>query len=76
MVPPVTCYYVVEKMEGVLMIKKSLTISDVVRLLENAHEYDSISAPPTKPKASQVYLYKTDDTAKEGIVLLHFSSVY
>ena len=48
------------------MIKKSLTISDVVQILENANEYNYISAPPSKPKASQVFLYKTDDAAKEG----------
>ena len=53
-------------MEGVLKIKKSLTISDVVQILENANEYNYISAPPSKPKASQVFLYKTDDAAKEG----------
>ena len=48
------------------MIKKSLTVSDVVQILENANEYNYISAPPSKPKASQVFLYKTDDAAKEG----------
>ena len=52
--------------EDALMIKKSLRISDVV---ENANNYNYISAPPSKPKASQVFLYKTDDAAKEGSVL-------
>ena len=48
------------------MIKKSLAISDVVQILENTNDYDCISAPPVKPKANQVFLYKTDDAAKEG----------
>ena len=56
-------------MEDALMIKKSLRISDVVEILENANKYSYISAPPSKPKASQVFLYKTDDAAKEGSVL-------
>ena len=56
-------------MEDALMIKKSLRISDVVEILENANNYNYISAPPSKPKASQVFLYKTDDAAKEGSVL-------
>ena len=43
-------------MEDVLMIKKSLRISDVVQRLENANKYNYISAPPSKPKASQVFL--------------------
>ena len=47
-------------MEDALMIKKSLRISDVVEILENANKFRS------KPKASQVFLYKTDDPAKEG----------
>ena len=55
-------------MEDTLMIKKSLRSSDV-QILENADKYDYISAPPSKPKASQVFLYKTDDAAKEGSIL-------
>ena len=55
--------------EGVLMIKKSLAISEVIQILENANENQCISAPPSKPKASQVYLYKIDDAAKEGTLL-------
>ena len=46
------------------MIMKSLTISDL-RILENVNEYDYISAPPSKLKASQVFLYKTNDAAKK-----------
>ena len=63
-------------MEGVLMIKKSLTISDVVQILENANEYNYISAPPSKPKANQVFLYKTDDAAKEGNNILKEYSIH
>lgn len=55
--------------EGVLMIKKSLAISEVIQILENANEDQCISAPPSKPKASQVYLYKVDDAAKQGTLL-------
>ena len=55
-------------MEDTLMIKKTLRSSDV-QILENADKYDYISAPPSKPKASQVFLYKTDDAAKEGSIL-------
>ena len=55
-------------MEDTLMIKKTLRSSDV-QILENADKYDYISAPPSKPKASQVFLYKTDDAAKEGGIL-------
>ena len=54
--------------DDTLMIKKSLRSSDV-QILENADKYDYISAPPSKPKASQVFLYKTDDAAKEGSML-------
>ena len=63
------CTALALKMEDVLMIKKSLRISDVVQVLENANKYDYISAPPSKPKASQVFLYKTDDAAKEDSIL-------
>ena len=55
--------------EGILMIKKSLAISEVIEILENANENLCISAPPSKPKASQVYLYKIDDPAREGTLL-------
>ena len=54
--------------EDTLMTKKSLRSSDV-QILENADKYDYISAPPSKPKVSQVFLYKTDDAAKEGSIL-------
>ena len=59
-------------MEDALMIKKSLRISDIVQILENANKYDHISAPPSKPKTSQVFLYKTDDAAKEGNIIIIF----
>ena len=55
---------------GVLISKKSLTISEVIEFLENADNYHCIPAPPSKPKASLVFLYKTDDAAKEGIIII------
>ena len=58
------------------MIKKSLAISEVIQILENANEDQCISAPPSKPKASQVYLYKVDDAAKQGTLLYNIYTCY
>ena len=55
--------------EGVVRIKKSLAISEGIQILENASEHQCILAPPRKPKTSQVYMYKMDNPAKEGILL-------
>ena len=50
--------------DGVLAMKNSLTAEDVMNFLTNANKLHCISAPPTKPKANQVYLYKTSDAGK------------
>ena len=59
--------------DGVLAMKNSLTVEDVMNFLTNDDKFRCISAPPIKPKANQVYLYKTSDAGKEGII--YFASL-
>ena len=53
--------------DGVLAMKNFLTTEDVMNFLTNTDKYHCISAPPTKPKGNQVFLYKTSDAEREGI---------
>ena len=55
--------------DGGLAIKTFLTIEDVMKFLTNFDKFHCISAPPTKPKVNQVFLYKTSDAGREGITL-------
>lgn len=55
------------------MVKRSLTISEVIEILKNADNYHCITVPPAKPKANQIFLYKTDNAAKEGTHVLIIS---
>ena len=57
--------HMAESMAGVLRVTPSLTITDVARILENPPG-TIITAPPVKPKAGQVYLYKAADSTKQG----------
>ena len=56
---------------GMLAIKKSLTVEEVMEYLTNVDKFRCISVPPTKPKGNEVYLYKANDAGKEGIVKSH-----
>ena len=54
-----------EKPEGVLFVQPSLTITEVLGILQNPPE-TCITDPPQKPKAGQVFLYKADNAGKQG----------
>ena len=54
-----------EGSEGVLFVQPSLTITEVVGILQNPPE-TCITAPPQKPKAGQVFLYKGGNAGKQG----------
>ena len=69
---PITTAAVMEtdsSADGVLAIKTFLTVEDVMKFLTNFDKFHCISVPPTKPKANQVFLYKTSDAGREGITL-------
>ena len=46
---------------GVLAIKKSLTVEEVMEYLTNADKFHCISVPPAKPKGNELYLYRADE---------------
>ena len=61
-------------MEGVLFIKQALTIREVLDVLENPPQA-AISAPPQKPKAGHVFLFRADDPEKQG-TYMHYASTH
>ena len=59
-------------METVLMIKtESLETNEAFKILEDANRRNCISAPPKKPKAGQLFLYRAEDASKEGNIILY-----
>ena len=54
-----------EDSEGVLFVQPSITISEALVILQHPPE-TCITAPPQKPKAGQVFLYKADNAGKQG----------
>ena len=53
--------------EGVSLFQRALTITEVFAILQNPQE-TYITSPPQKPKARQVFLYKTDSAELQGII--------
>lgn len=50
---------------GVLFIKQSITIPEVIEILERPQE-TVVSVPPQKPKGGQAFLFKAEDESKQG----------
>lgn len=48
-----------------LLVKKALTISEVVHILQTLPER-YITAPPLNPRAGQVFLFKSEEKDKQG----------
>jgi len=46
-------------------VQSSLAVTEVLEILQNPPE-TCITAPPQKPKAGQVFLYKADNAGKQG----------
>ena len=44
-----------------------LVIYDVVKLLEDPPEGAANNLPPVRPKAGEIYLYKSSDNSQKGI---------
>ena len=51
--------------EGSEGVQPSLTITEILGILQNPPE-TCITAPPQKPKAGQVFLYKAGNAGKQG----------
>jgi len=60
--------------EGVLFVQSSLAVTEVLEILQNPPE-TCITAPPQKPKAGQVFLYKADNAGKQGNIKIKPKSV-
>ena len=58
-----------EMEDRIVLITQSLGITEVIQILENLPD-TYITAPPVKPKAGQVYLFKAEDAAKQGSYIL------
>jgi len=54
--------------DGVLFVRKAITITEIVTILENpsGNTCTIITDPPQKPKAGQVYLFKAEQPIKQG----------
>ncbi len=52
--------------QTVFMVKKQLSLSEIVDILEKPEPGKVISVPPCKPKGGQIFLYKANQKGKEG----------
>ena len=57
-----------EKEEGLLFITKTISIAEVIDILENPPP-TVVSVPPQKPKDGQAFLYQAENESKEGKVV-------
>ena len=55
--------------DRIVLVTQSLGITEVIQILENPPD-TYITAPPVKPIAGQVYLFKAEDAAKQGSYIL------
>ena len=55
--------------DRIVLVTQSHGITEVIQILENPPD-TYITVPPVKPKASQVYLFKAEDVAKQDSYIL------
>ena len=57
---------------GVLAVRQSLGVEEVIQLLTSAPDTQVVvTDPPTRPKAGEVYLYKAEVASKKGVIDIH-----
>ena len=54
-------------MDSIANTRSPLTTAEAINFLKHADDYNCISAPPIKPKAALVFLYKAPSVDKEGM---------
>ena len=66
--------------EKVLTVKKALTITDVIELLESSPDSERvIHEPPQRPKAGQVYLFSSrqnPEKKRKFLIIIIVHGVY
>ena len=63
--------------EKVLTVKKALTITDVIELLESSPDSERvIHEPPQRPKAGQVYLFSSQQNPEKFLIIIIVHGVY
>ena len=61
------CDFEMKNEEGLLFIKKTISIAEVMDILENPPP-TVVSVPPQKPKGGQAFLYQAENESKKGKV--------
>lgn len=63
-------------MDPIATVRSPLTFVEAITFLKHADDYQCISAPPVKPKAGVVLLFKAPSVDKEGMFVRLFQTFF